>query len=69
MKVRCVQDYFGDPATRFFIWKGEVKDLPENISPELEQAMDQGLLIETKEPIKESSMVKDEVSKTNTLKG
>ena len=68
MKVKCTSDYYGDPVTRFFIWKGDVKELPDNISPELEQAMDQGLLVETTDPVKENSRVRDEVSKANTLK-
>jgi hypothetical protein len=45
MKVRCKGDYYGDPVSRFFIFNGEVKELPENISPELEAALDQGLLM------------------------
>jgi len=68
MKVKCTSDYYGDQSSNFFIWKGEVRELPENISPELEQAMDQGLLIETKEALKINERVKDEVSKANTLK-
>ena len=73
MKVKCTSDYFGDPVSKFFIWKKEIKQLPEKLSPELEQAMDQGLLIETtedesniKKPVKQ--IIKDEVNKAQTLK-
>ena len=73
MKVKCKSDYYGDPSTKFFMWKGEIKELPEDLSPELEQALDQGLLIETNEgitsgdkPVKK--IIKDEVVKVNTFK-
>ena len=69
MKVQCVGDYYGEPASKFFIWKSEVKELPEELSPELEQALDQGLLIETNKPITTAKQIfKDEVNKAKTLR-
>ena len=71
MNVKCKGDYYADPATRFFIWKGEVKTLPDTISPEMEMAIDQGLLVETKEQVGNNAekRLKDEVNNTKTLKG
>jgi hypothetical protein len=51
-------NYWGDVDSKFWLWKGEVKELPENLTQSLEQALNDGILIETKEEIKTESTKK-----------
>ena len=61
LRVECTGDYFGDEESRFFILKGQVKNLPEDINESLEKALSQGLLRETDKQLCNEAKLSDRV--------
>ena len=68
VNVKCKEDYFGDERSRFFITKNQVKKLPDNLTPELENALNDGLLTETKELEKGMNKIIDKPDESKIFK-